>query len=120
MNGDKELESIILASKLHPYPGKKCVLKIDIDKPSYSEKVSCAAHVSTMGIHHTGIGTQAKLMWPLKQWNEGDVELMAARILACALTALLQALPPREIDTIWKLQDEYLSFVAEPQSPSAA
>lgn len=84
-------------------------------KPTLAEKISAATHVVTLGIKQVGIRTQAQLMWPITEFYQRDVELMAARLLACALTESLQALPLQQIDKIWRLQDEYLSSVAEPE-----
>lgn len=107
-----------LAAQLHPYPGRHhFLIKPLKQQPTMSEKIQAATHISTMGIHHSGISTQAKLMWPLREFTEYDVELMAARFLAHLLTALLPLLPHQQIDKIWIDQGEYLSFVEEPESP---
>ena len=40
-------------------------------QPSLEQKVRAATWIAAMGVNHSGIGTQATLMWPYREFNEG-------------------------------------------------
>lgn len=102
------IDSCVLAGVLTPYPGKRHVLTEEVKrkrhKPTLEEKIKAATWIASMGINHSGVRTQATLMWPLESFTEYMVAKEAADFMGNLLAALLRALPPQEIDTILKQQ----------------
>jgi len=95
------------AAEKHPqedeFPGLKGC-------PSIQRQVGMALFVIAMGPERVGIATRHKLMWPYVEYTDDDVLRTAATLLANVHTALLEALPPAQIERISKAQDAYLSF----------
>ena len=115
----RSIDSNVWAGILPPSEDKhhKILDRFVTPQPSLEQKVRAATWIAAMGVNHSGIGTQATLMWPYREFNEAEVARFAANTLADALTVLLQALPPQQIDKLWTDQDERLSFVLEPGLP---
>ena len=85
-------------------------LNLTIEKPTLKNRVHAAAFIASMGAENTGIGTKARLMHPLREFSDEDSQRESARLLGSVLAALLQAMPPREIDRILKDQAESAFF----------
>ncbi|MBL4797201.1 MAG: hypothetical protein JKY50_07295 [Oleispira sp.] len=85
---------------------------IPMENQTLAQKAGSAAFIASMGAENTGIGTKARLMHPLREFSDEEAQCESGRLLGTVLSALLQAMPPEQIETILKDQAELLS-VAE-------
>lgn len=90
----------------------------DLGRPPLSRRVSEALFVMAMGPADHG-GMRPQLMWPYppEAYTLDDTRRAAARLVASVHTALLEALPPAQIERISKDIDAYLSAYVGDGSP---
>lgn len=80
-------------------------------EPALRRRVSAALFIAAFGVD-CGFQTQWDLMWPYAEWDDHDDTLkrVAAKLLASVHTAVLEALPPLQIENISKVLAAYLSL----------
>ncbi len=81
-----------------------------LESMTLSDRVKCAVYVSVMGADRVGIATQLGVVYPSLRIDAESIEKEAAELLGVTASALLEVLPPQEIEQILQARAERLSF----------